>query len=758
MTLKGQLTGIVLICALRTSGAMAGPPMGSPTLENREILLGFDCRYGRLVTFRDKVRSFDAVQENNPLALWSVERTDGAAVTADRARTFSWHALENARSGLRLTWSGFDLPSAPAFQVNVEVALDGDRAASRWRLCLENLGGTAIRSVHFPRLGTLRAQVGETLSAPLWMGEQTRNARPLLNPPGGRGDRWEWEYPGLLSMQCLSWYRESGAGLLLATNDRDALGKRFAVFGDGKNGLAMEVVHLPSGMRPDSHRYEVPYDVLITAHDGGWHGAAREYRRWAREQSWVKQSRLRTSATTDWLRQTGLWVWNRGRSEEVLSPARILQEHAGLPVSVFWHWWHGCAYDAGFPEYLPPREGTEAFKAAVASAHGQSIHTLVYMNQRLWGMTTASWTAEDAQRYAVKRPDGKVTPEVYNRFMRVPCASMCMGTAFWRDKYAGLATAAIAGLGVDGIYMDQACSSLACYDPDHGHPPGGGAYWMEGFQRLASDIRRRCASTGPVTLAGEGCGEAWLPHLDAMLSLQVSMERYAAPGEWEPIPFFHAVYHDCAIFYGNYSSLTRPPYDALWPREHAPKQPLALLDRKFAAQFRLEQARAFAWGQQPSLANFVPGLLDERREEIEFVLQLARLRQHLLPYLQEGTLLPPLQLNVPSITIPMSRLSIYAGQKEAVQEFVKTVPQVISSVWQAPDGRVAVVLVNIGDAPTRLTVGMSARAYPMALVGSFGILDRKGQGTTTEYQGGTFQTEVHLPPATAKVVLCPGSG
>ena len=101
---------------------------------------------------------------------------------------------------------------------------------------------------------------------------------------------------------------------------------------------------------------------------------------------------------------------------------------------------------------------------------------------------------------------------------------------------------------------------------------------------------------------------------------------------------------------------------------------------------------------------------------------------------------------------------VSAGQQEAVQEFVKTVPQVISSAWQALDGRVAVVLVNIGDAPIRLTVGMSARAYPMARVGSFGILDIKGQGTTTEYQGGAFQTEVHLPPATAKVVLCPGSG
>src|SRR5690606_7715500 len=214
--------------------------------------------------------------------------------------------------------------------------------------------------------------------------------------------------------------------------------------------------------------------------------------------------------------------------------------------------------------------------------HG--INAIVYMNQRLWGMTTESWTERDAARYAVKQPDGSIAPEVYNTFVKAPNASMCMGTAFWRETYASLAEEVICDLGVSGVYMDQACSSLACYDPSHGHPLGGGTYWMEGFKALESDIRDRCAQVKEVGLAGEGCGEAWLPHLDMMLSLQVSLERYAAPGMWEPVPLFNAVYHNDSTQYGNYSSLTRPPYDKLWPEEFAPKEPLVLLDRKFAAQ------------------------------------------------------------------------------------------------------------------------------------------------------------------------------
>ena len=121
-----------------------------------------------------------------------------------------------------------------------------------------------------------------------------------------------------------------------------------------------------------------------------------------------------------------------------------------------------------------------------------------------------------------------------------------------------------------------------------------------------------------------------------MLSLQVSRERYMAPDGWETIPFFPAVYHPFAVAYGNYSSLTMPPYDDLWPAEFAPAEPLKLLDRKYSRQFCLEQARAFVWGQQPTIANFLPAQLTERTEELDYVMRLARLRSRATKYLLHG--------------------------------------------------------------------------------------------------------------------------
>jgi len=218
-------------------------------------------------------------------------------------------------------------------------------------------------------------------------------------------------------------------------------------------------------------------------------------------------------------------------------------------------------------------------------------------------------------------------------------------------------------------------------------------------------------------LAGEGVGESWLPHLDLMLSLQVSMERYAAPGQWEPIPFFNAVYHGYTIQYGNYASLTRPPYDSLWPKEFAPEKPLQLLDAKFCYQFRLEQARSFVWGQQPCLANFTAEQLTKRTAELEYLKRLALLRSQTLPYLLHGTFLGFPDTEIPDMKIPMSRLSIYAGQQDAVQEYAKQVPRMLSCIWQDEKGNIAVPAVNISDEPLAITLCLNNKDHDLPAKG-----------------------------------------
>lgn len=694
--IRRYLGSICLATVLILSRAAA---QGPPGIRNAQTDLAFAPESGSIERWTDRSTGEAILDPRSAPPLWTVEFGNPVTVllSPDNTRGFTW-APENGNA-MQLRWTTFDLAQAQDLSVVVSVrALERD-PHTVWRIQLRDTGDLVPARIVFPRFAFIPKRDGEALAVPVWMGERTTRFRELLNSGDEKARRFGWEYPGLLSMQCAVFEQALGPGLYLAMNDTAALRKRIDFFGDGAGGAGVELTHYVETFEAARRLFELPYEIIAGANRGGWFVAAERYRHWALAQAWARNSRARASLTPAWMRETDLWVWNRGRSENVLAPAVALRQQTGLNVNVFWHWWHGCSYDSGFPEYLPPREGTDMFASALSAAHALDVRAMVYMNQRLWSMPTKSWSERGAERYAVKGADGTIRREIYNTFTKAPNASMCIGTEFWRDTYADIAEQAYHTLGIDAIYMDQACSSLACYDATHGHPLGGGSFWMKGFQTLAGDIRFRCADRGGIALAGEGCGEAWLPHLDAMLSLQVSMERYANPGDWDPIPFFHAVYHGYGIFFGNYASLTMPPYDELWPPEFAPKEPLALLDRKFARQFRMEHARSFVWGQQPTVANFRPSHLEDRAEEMAFVLQLARLRRDLTKYLQEGTMLVPPTFDSPTAVLDMSRLSIYAGQQGALREFQREYPLVWAAAWRAADGNTAISIVNIDDAP-----------------------------------------------------------
>ena len=722
---------------------------------NGHLEIGLGHEHGDLVILTDAhTRQNFAGTASSGADLWELTLfpADKSLSPAD-AKAFRCQPINDREPGLRLTWDEFGFTAAPALRVEVVVRLESGQPMSRWELGVSGLGELGIRQVRFPRIVNIPVQQNERLAVPVWMGQQTAEPRKVFAGENHGGRRQEWAYPGLLSMQCLAFYKQNGPGLYVACDDTAGFNKAFAFFGDGTGNVGCEVLHLPERLSSSNHAWRLPYTVQLETFEGDWLTATERYRAWATNQVWAKESRLARGQVPDWALNTALWVWNRGRSPDVLGPAMVLREKLGLPVSVFWHWWHGCAYDTGFPEYLPPREGTESFTNALASAQAKGIHALVYMNQRLWGMTTRSWQEENAERFAVKGTDGAVHPEVYNTFTRAPCASMCMGTEFWRQKYAGLAVRAVTELGVNGIYKDQACTSLACYDPTHGHPVGGGVYWMQGFRAMASDIRRRCDSRGePVVLAGEGCGEPWLPYLDLMLSLQVSRERYMAPDSWDTIPFFPAVYHAYAVSYGNYSSLTMPPYDDLWPAEFAPKEPLKLLDRKYSRQFCLEQARAFVWGQQPTIANFLPAQLEDRAGELDFVMRLARLRSRATKYLLHGTFLRPPQVHGPVATLDISRLSIYAGRQGGLTAFQKDSPLALAGAWRAPDKCIAVAVASIADEPIHVTLDLPSAGYNLPRDTMVYQMDDKALRSIGTLRDTGNSIELELPPRAALIL------
>ena len=588
-------------------------------IENGKIKIGFEKRTGKFLVFNDLITGHEFIDQTLVRELpWEINfhsnQTNSSQINKLSPSKFSYSKPDPHT--LILCWEDFD--DMEKFMVNAEINLDKNRALSYWNISIDGLKNKALTSVIFPKITGIKDLKNEKLVIPDWMGSLISEPREALK--NGRG-KMQWSYPGSLSSQLIAIYNPSKSGFYGSCNDSLSYVKNFSLELESNNALTYEMINFPS-LDPSLTSYTPNYQAVVGSFKGDWIDVAKIYGEWAVNQKWAKESRFKNGLIPSWLEETALWIWNRGKSDNVIKPAIELKERLGLPVNVHWHWWHNCSYDDNFPEYLPPREGKESFVKAMRLAENAGVKAHVYMNAIQWGDATEGWKSGKVKPYTVKDINGNERSQVFNVFSGKALINMCVGTEFWRDHYSSLCDSVVNIYQTNGVYMDQTCLNVMCYDESHGHDIGGGNYWVENSGKLINQIRSKDFGVKKPIFTGEGSSENWLPHLDAFLTLQASRERYAGVGNTETIPFFQAVFHQYGITFGSYSSLVTPPYDELWPKEYAPVNTEQPLDDIFNKQFLMEQARSFVWGMQPTIANYHSFLVSEKKEEIDYLINI----------------------------------------------------------------------------------------------------------------------------------------
>lgn len=707
------------IAALAVVTACGCSSVSKDTLEldNGQIRILLDRRDGTLKSMAANGQEMISLQGADPHGpLWHLLDVSGKAVEDTSGMEFSmrrkWFVREGGsdkagtpklRQAASLTWKLSD-----GTKLSAQVRLGRKETLSYWSIQVSGAAGKGVVSVRFPIVGGFARMDEERLAVSTWQGSLYENPRDGLN-----GDfpskTLSWSSPDQLTMQLVALYSEdeSCPGLYFSSNDNEAMSKNYRMVLDRETTALEMDVEFPEDDSLDT--LDPGFETVIGAFRGDWHEAAAVYRKWAVEQPWARNSRFHNNLTPEWAQNTAVWVWNRNSASNVLPEAEDLSDYlGGLPVSVLWHWWHGCPYDDGFPDYLPPRDGEEAFTAAVDKAASHGIHTIVYMNSVQWGSSSPDFTSE-VKKYTAMRRDGGDYSNVFNIFTGHALTPMCQATDFWHQKYASMCDTVMNRLHASGVYMDQACMVYRCYNPDHGHPVGGGNYWIKGFGELERMIRQK---TGNPALGGEGSGEVWMPHLDLFLTLEASRERYMGIGNVQTIPLYQAVYHDYAITFGSYSSLVYPPYDDLWPDEYRPANRETELPEEFNMQFRMEQARAFVWGTQPMIANYHSFLRQTRPEELEYFRKLVQTRAQAPEYLGRGVCTRCPEIKSPTAEVPVSRISIYAGRwGNSVTCSVMNSQTIFSEGWKSADGGYAVALTNISDGTLPLHFELNPSDY-----------------------------------------------
>jgi hypothetical protein len=274
---------------------------------------------------------------------------------------------------------------------------------------------------------------------------------------------------------------------------------------------------------------------------------------------------------------------------------------------------------------------------------------------------------------------------------------MCSSTEQWQQKIAGLVDRLVNECGVDGVYIDQisAAGAVRCFDPSHGHPVGGGHFWVDGYRKLLDLARSKLPKDRILTT--EEDAECWLDQFDALLLVNTPMSV------GRTIPLFPAVYSGRTITFGF--------------------QYFAEDDLARSLPFRSKMARAFTYGSQLGWIRTEWIMAPEAAKEAEFLRNLVRCRRFGHKYLVYGRLLGMLDVVGDSPVISGDASGKRGG------DYAFETPAVLASAWLAEDGSLGVALVNMSDDVREVefdlplaAAGLHSKSLTAEVYGSEGLI------------------------------------
>lgn len=430
-------------------------------------------------------------------------------------------------TGNAYVWRGLSL-GAETNAVDVTVTVDrGEGAKLEWRFRADCRSKRwALEKTEFPVLKNL----GQPGACDALIPTMNLGAKVVKNYDAERQVRQKWFAPSWFPM--ITAFMRDGKGTYIAAEDPDQRLKTL-VHGPG-NEVWFETTVENAGV-PGKAAKGPGYPVVTAAFAGDWWEVARLYRSWALRQKWTRKGPMITRGDyPKAMAEAAIWLRISGSSAAVRPlVGRIRETWPGLNLGWRWYNWNLEKFDTRYPVFTP----TPGMKDALSVAARRGDLAMPYVNGRLWDTNDPTYV--EGRRSALLKADG--TPYVEN--YAADFAVMCPGAGGYRRKLIDLERQVVEELGAPAIYYDQiSCSAgYPCYDPSHGHPLGGGAWWADGYRMALESIHANTSAKG-VPVTSEGCAEAYLDLIDGCLNVGRGKEE----GD---VPFFPAVYSGYTVYF-----------------------------------------------------------------------------------------------------------------------------------------------------------------------------------------------------------------
>ena len=314
------------------------------------------------------------------------------------------------------------------------------------------------------------------------------------------------------------------------------------------------------------------------------------------------------------------------------------------------------------------------------SAH--PAYVMPYINGRLWdtrdrGADDFSFTKLAAPA-ATKDEKGEPCTETYGSKEAdgtpVRLAVMCPSTALWQDRVRSIVLRLMNECGVKAVYIDQvaAAAPRLCFDQAHGHPLGGGGWWVDAYGKLLGDLRK--AMPPGRVLTTECNAEPFLPWFDGYLTW-----HWQYDGQ---VPAFPAVYGGAIQMFGR-------------AYRGGPTKDRAL---------RMKAGQQLVFGEQ---IGWMGAEVAKEQANAAFLRQVVQLRGRLVRYFHAGQMARPPRLlgPMPTVTADWQWSGVWPVTTDAV----------LAGAWERPrEKKLALIFVNVSDRPVEAKVAFDAATYGLA--------------------------------------------
>lgn len=558
--------------------------------------------------------------------------------------------VDQTGDGAAFRWRDLALgDERDAVDVEAQVRLPESSGTSFWQINVDNRSERyGLWEVHFPVIAGLSSRGKCDVAVP--RSNWGILCRKQSDPVSGSYPSANWPFQMLT-------VNEGDDGLYLACHDPEAWPKAFYLAPGGEFRFSVWAAN--AGV-PGSD-FRTPGEVALGTYEGGWLTGCKQYRQWALASApWTQEGKLsQRGSTPDSIKRIGLWMLGSGRREEIVPDMLEAQRFFGVPLGLHWYSWHEIAFDTHYPEYFPTKPG---FAEGVRELTSRNMLAMPYINGRLHDMDIPSFA--EAEPWCAKDEKGEDYLEVYASKARQ--AVMCPYTRFWQDRIAGVVDRLVNECGVNAVYLDQiaAAGPKLCFDKRHGHPLGGGSYWVDGYRDLLDRVQEVGHAGGhDVAFTTENNADPYMDGVDAFLIWN--------PRDPAEIPMMTAVYSGYTLYFSSPVSLAGG-----------------------AQAFWMAQARDFLWGCQIGWMNPREFLDPGNRTFGEDLRRLGQYRVACRKFLTYGEFLgelPPTE----TVHTVRGRWNSRQGLRDA------ELPGILSAVWRAEDGSLGLLLANLAERPMR---------------------------------------------------------